>query len=74
MLINSASIETMLVAHSRREADEKLQDLGHGVAWTSDAYTVERFRYVSSHDASPRLELITRFVAAEEAVPTLRPS
>ncbi|GJE88371.1 hypothetical protein PsYK624_044540 [Phanerochaete sordida] len=44
LLINSASIEAMLIAHTRAEADERLRELGQGVAWTSDAFTVERYR------------------------------
>lgn len=45
MLINSASIESILLAQTRKEGDDRLQALGSGLAWTSDAYTVERFRY-----------------------------
>ena len=45
VLINSASIETILLAETRRDGDDRLQALGSGLAWTNDAYTVERFRY-----------------------------
>jgi structural maintenance of chromosomes protein 6 len=48
ILINSFSIESILVAESRAEADRQLQQLGRGVAWTIDAYTVQRFPLVQS--------------------------
>ncbi|KAI0338901.1 P-loop containing nucleoside triphosphate hydrolase protein [Trametopsis cervina] len=43
ILINSFNIESILVAESRAEADRQLQQLGRGMAWTADSYTVQRF-------------------------------
>ncbi|EKM51961.1 uncharacterized protein PHACADRAFT_102496 [Phanerochaete carnosa HHB-10118-sp] len=56
LLINAFSIESILIAETRKDADDRLRDLGHGVAWTSDAYTVERYRRVY---ASLHLRLVT---------------
>ena len=46
MLINSSSIESILLAETRLAADERLSEIGYGIAWTADAFTVERYRYV----------------------------
>ncbi len=44
LLINSSSIERILIAKTRADADSMLMQLGNGgVAWTADSYLVTRF-------------------------------
>lgn len=47
LLINAMHIEGTLIAPTRREADELLQRVGRGLAWSGDLYTVRRYPYVS---------------------------
>ncbi|KAF9804066.1 hypothetical protein IEO21_09462 [Rhodonia placenta] len=43
LLINAMHIEGTLIAPTRREADELLQRVGRGLAWSGDLYTVRRY-------------------------------
>ncbi|PCH39760.1 nucleoside triphosphate hydrolase protein [Wolfiporia cocos MD-104 SS10] len=43
VLINSAHIESTVIAPSRSEADAALRNLGRGVAWSADLYRVMRY-------------------------------
>lgn len=66
ILINASSIESVLIAETRKDADDRLRNLDHGVAWTSDAYTVER--YLRVYASSLYLRLVTDSSAEREGV------
>ncbi|PSR71970.1 hypothetical protein PHLCEN_2v12180 [Hermanssonia centrifuga] len=70
LLINSSSIERILIAKTRADADSMLMQLGNGgVAWTADSYLVTRFpegggrssllQRIDRNSTDPRLQLFT---------------
>ncbi|KAJ3786193.1 hypothetical protein GGU10DRAFT_290713 [Lentinula aff. detonsa] len=43
ILINQARIEALVLAHTRKDAEQILRRVGGGVAWTQDRFNVKRF-------------------------------
>ncbi|KAJ4001639.1 P-loop containing nucleoside triphosphate hydrolase protein [Lentinula boryana] len=43
ILINQARIEALVLAHTRKDAEQILRRVGGGVAWTQDHFNVKRF-------------------------------
>ncbi|KAJ3717146.1 hypothetical protein C8R42DRAFT_645031 [Lentinula raphanica] len=43
ILINQSRIESLVLAHTRREAEQILGRIGSGLAWTQDRFVVRRF-------------------------------